>query len=128
MKKLKRIIRSSFRDSFFVSQRNSNSDIYLDMLIDMVVERHKINKTDYNEVAKYICEYDNRIKRLYSEWDVYISIPLLVHSDIFEELFNKKVNSFTYELTNELLRKIQKIIPTQKEFFHISIIYSIILN
>ena len=128
MKKLKRIIRSSFKDSFFVSQRNNNSDIYLDMLTDMVVERRKINKTDYNEVAKYICEYDNRIKRLYSEWEVYISIPLLAHSDIFVELFYKKVNSFTYELSNELLRKMQKIIPTQKDFFHVIIIYSIILN
>lgn len=128
MEELKRIMRLSFKDNFFVSQRNNCGDIYLDMLTDIVVERRKTNKTDYNEVAKYICEYDSRIKRMYSEWDVYIAIPLLVHSDIFVQLFYKKVNVFTYEVSNELLRRIQKILPTKKDFLHVNIIYSVILN
>jgi len=128
MEYLKKVIRSSFNNSFFVSHRNESSEEYLDVLTNIAVERGKINKNDYKEVAERICEYDSRIKQMYSEWDVYISIPLLEYSDIFIELYYKRVESFDYELSNQSLRRMQKIIPDQKGFLSAIIIYLVILN
>ena len=125
---IKKIMVASFNENFFVTTQKRLNEQYIEKLTDKVITRFASSLEDYNEIANHICEYNFRVKTSYSEWEVFLSIPLLSELKEFKDLFYKKVGSFNYILSDDLLRRIQKILHDKNEVFSATIVYLVVQN